>query len=510
MNISKLNRIVQINKIICRFKTIGNIVIPKKVKRDNLSIIKALASVTRKDYEAPSYQYIDDPYLLPYTGVDKKMYSLSMASGREAARYVMKRYPNLFKYAPADHHIKDYMPIEPPASAPESVDGLKERIERREPLGAYDSYMKNLDNGNELPRPIIDDLLDLLCFTNSQPLKAPLDPEIRHFKSEFVSEQEEGAGGGDGNSAATSDRVGDDDDGSGSTNRHIDEIWKDEGPAENVYREISEKSPRNVCSIIKGRIKYFSVESGLEEYMNYKDKGVEFDVGTYNAILTAIPFVRHNLNEAWNYTLEILREMNASKTAPNLKTFNTILATIATFVDNNKNKMADNKNKMADSRNQDSKDVLADVVGVSDRSANSYAFATINEMKKCGIEPSLTTWYYVIQIVYSLPTRHRLLHDIVDELSQSNVEVTEATDYILMFKYTKRSELVEKLLEVAANVPRDDSDDKMAFVGIVRSIIEHYKEEKESSSKKPFQLSNVMINNMICITLNAGQHVEAW
>lgn len=83
--------------------------IPDRIERTSTDILKALASTVGTDYTAPHYRYHDDPWLVPYTNYEKRNFWLAKESGRNAARYIAERHPDLFN--------KNRIHAEPPITA---------------------------------------------------------------------------------------------------------------------------------------------------------------------------------------------------------------------------------------------------------------------------------------------------------------------------------------------------------------------------------------------------------
>ena len=85
------------------------IVIAPRVERGPTDILAALAGTVNKDMTAPHYRYHDDPYLIPYKLVTKREFILSRESGKNAARFIMSKHPDLFEH--------NRMEAEPPITA---------------------------------------------------------------------------------------------------------------------------------------------------------------------------------------------------------------------------------------------------------------------------------------------------------------------------------------------------------------------------------------------------------
>uniref|UniRef100_A0A8D1W526 Small ribosomal subunit protein mS39 n=1 Tax=Sus scrofa TaxID=9823 RepID=A0A8D1W526_PIG len=111
------------------------------------------------------------------------------------------------------------------------------------------------------------------------------------------------------------------------------------------------------------------------------------DVYTFNSLIEATALVvNEKFEEKWNNILDLLKQMVTQNVKPNLQTFNTILKCLRRF----------------------------------------YAFGklpalqTLREMKAIGIEPSLATYHYVIQLFYQHESPSKgsslIIYDIMNEV----------------------------------------------------------------------------------------------
>lgn len=69
-------------------------------------VIKALASTVGRDYTAPHYKFHDDPYLIPYSNMNKRSYALSKEAGRKAAKWVREKHADLFQHQTAEPPVE--------------------------------------------------------------------------------------------------------------------------------------------------------------------------------------------------------------------------------------------------------------------------------------------------------------------------------------------------------------------------------------------------------------------
>jgi pentatricopeptide repeat domain-containing protein 3 len=67
---------------------------------------QALASTVGRDYTAPHYKFHDDPYLIPYSNMNKRSYALSKEAGRKAAKWIREQHADLFQHAEAEPPIE--------------------------------------------------------------------------------------------------------------------------------------------------------------------------------------------------------------------------------------------------------------------------------------------------------------------------------------------------------------------------------------------------------------------
>lgn len=73
------------------------IVIPKRIDRGPTDVLMALSRTVGRDPTAPLYKYHDDPYLVPYSKNEKKMFALAYESGRKTAQWVKKEHADILQ-----------------------------------------------------------------------------------------------------------------------------------------------------------------------------------------------------------------------------------------------------------------------------------------------------------------------------------------------------------------------------------------------------------------------------
>jgi len=170
--------------------------------------------------------------------------------------------------------------------------------------------------------------------------------------------------------------------------------WKDNGLAEQMFEELKlsatlEQKVRLYNSFASGLFKYHNIEKAMGIVDEMKQNNISLDLTTYNYLLRSTNAIKETYEARWQFINEYLQEMKQNSLQPNLRTFNSILYTL--------------------------------------RRCSSYergptlALSVLNEMRQCGIEPSLGTWAHVILIFY--PNDHigyetQMLQQIMDELEK--------------------------------------------------------------------------------------------
>ncbi|XP_071089909.1 small ribosomal subunit protein mS39-like isoform X1 [Haliotis cracherodii] len=341
----------------------ADIVIPKKKKRDSLSILQALASTVGKDETAPKYMFMDDPFLIPYSYSAKRNFALSKASGRKAARFMVNKYPRYFRNSPADPPIEALVP-KPDKYKHRFVNelALNERIEKRRVTDAVDIYKSLKKEGVQISADTHQRLLDLLCVYNSAEPADKLLPEEFEFRQDIGKDSPRGPS----------------------------KSWNKNGMAQAVFDDMEEKTAEAYKSMIRGLSKYRGHDRAIEYYEEMVAADMPLDTPTYNAIIYSSVFTDNSSSEIrWQHLLCLLGEMSMRGLRPDLETFNQAFLCLV---------------RMKKNTNQE------------------RAFHMLTEMKKCEIEPSLSIWSRLLSIVYfEDAVQSPLLGAIVDHLEEHGV-----------------------------------------------------------------------------------------
>nr|XP_023474546.1 pentatricopeptide repeat domain-containing protein 3, mitochondrial isoform X1 [Equus caballus]XP_023490628.1 pentatricopeptide repeat domain-containing protein 3, mitochondrial isoform X1 [Equus caballus] len=350
---------------------IEEVIIPKRKTWDKVAVLQALASTVNRDTTAAPYAFQDDPYLIPASSLESRSFLLAKKSGENAAKFIINSHPKYFQKDIAEPHIPCLMPeYFEPQIEDISEAALKERIKLRKVKASVDMFDQLLQAGTTVSLETTNGLLDLLCYYGDQEPSADY-----HFQQREQSEESEEAT--EENNEKSRKKAG----------PQLGVTWRAKNNAERIFALMPEKNAHSYCTMIRGMVKHRAPVQALNLYTELLNNRLRADVYTFNAVIEAKALmVNEKFEEKWNNILELLKQMVAQKVKPNLQTFNTILKCLRRF----------------------------------------YAFGrlpalqTLREMKAIGIEPSLATYHYIIQLFYQQESSAKgsplIIYDIMNEV----------------------------------------------------------------------------------------------
>ncbi|XP_036895029.1 pentatricopeptide repeat domain-containing protein 3, mitochondrial [Sturnira hondurensis] len=346
------------------------VVIPKRKTWDKVAVLQALASTVNRDTTAAPYAFQDDPYLIPTSSVESRSFLLAKKSGENAAKFIINLHPKYFQKDIAEPHIPCLMPeCFEPQIEDISEAALKERIKLQKVKASVDMFDELLQAGTTVSLETTNSLLDLLCYYGDQ--EPPAD---NHFQQSEKSEELEEASEED--TKKSKKKAG----------QQLGATWRAKNNAERIFALMPEKNAHSYCTMIRGMVKHRAPVQALNLYTELLNNRLHADVHAFNSLIEATAMMNEKYEEKWNNMLELLKQMAVQKVQPNLQTFNTILKCLRRF----------------------------------------YAFGklpalqTLREMKALGIEPSLATYHYIIQLFYQHESPSKgsslVIYDIMNEL----------------------------------------------------------------------------------------------
>ncbi|XP_024599574.1 pentatricopeptide repeat domain-containing protein 3, mitochondrial isoform X2 [Neophocaena asiaeorientalis asiaeorientalis] len=304
--------------------------------------------------------------------MESHSFLLAKKSGENAAKFIINSYPKYFQKDIAEPHIPCFMPeYFEPQIEDISEAALQERIKLRKVKASVDMFDQLLQAGTTVSLETTNSLLDLLCYYGNQ------EPSTNYnFQQREQAEELEEAT--EGSNEKPKKKAG----------HQLGVPWRAKNNAERIFALMPEKNAHSYCTMIRGMVKHRAPMQALNLYTELLNNRLRADVHTFNSLIEATAFVANEkLEEKWNNILDLLKQMVAQNVKPNLQTFNTILKCLRRF----------------------------HAIG------KLPALQTLREMKAIGIEPSLATYHYIIQLFYQHENPSKgsslIIYDIMNELT---------------------------------------------------------------------------------------------
>ncbi|NWU61049.1 PTCD3 protein, partial [Pterocles burchelli] len=305
-----------------------------------------------QDPTAAHYMFQDDPYLMPRNAANARLFALSMESGRNAAKYIIKQFPEYFDKILAEPNIPCLMPeMLAPQIEGVSEEALKERIHLRRVKESVDLFDQLIQAGTPVSLETTNSLLDLLCFFG--------DGESTPEKEEEEKDELEEPGVKASEQKAPKRQLQRGLQSSGSS-------WRENNNAERIFKIMPERNAHSYCTMIRGMVKHGAFAKAYDMYIDLLNERHKADVHTFNALITAAPYLKERFLERWELAKDFLNHMAQQEVQPNLLTFNALLKTLR----------------------------RCGSIG------KSMSISVIKEMEALDIEPSLATYDHLLSIFY--------------------------------------------------------------------------------------------------------------
>ncbi|NXE79422.1 PTCD3 protein, partial [Cochlearius cochlearius] len=305
-----------------------------------------------QDPTAAHYMFQDDPFLMPRNAATSRLFSLSKESGRNAAKFIIKQFPQYFDKTFAEPNIPCLMPETfTPQIEGVSEEALKERIHLRRVKDSVDLFDQLIQAGTPVSLETTNSLLDLLCFYGDDESTTEKEEEGKEDLEEpEVNASEQKAPKRQFQRGSQS---------SGSR-------WRENNNAERIFKIMPERNAHSYCTMIRGMVKHGASAKAYDVYVDLLNERHKADVHTFNALITAVPYLKERFSERWELAKVFLNHMAQQEVQPNLLTFNALLKT------------------------------LRKCGGVG----RSVSLLVIKEMEALDIEPSLATYDHLLFIFY--------------------------------------------------------------------------------------------------------------
>lgn len=273
--------------------------IPKRIERGPTDILKALASTVKYQPSHPSALQVDDGYLVPRGPRSVAVCTLARLSGRNTAKFLLNKHPELFYRDDAEPKIPLY---NPPEEFREDMnfttDDLTWCIEHKDPVNGCIAYRALIEKeGVKLDQELLLQFFEMICFTNEDPV---LDRMA--FQKQFFARDSE---------------------------RLSKQNWLHNGIASKIFNQIKQDvDPTRVYSaMICGLCRHNEHKVAREvfdEFREFKpDHGLVAEA--YQHLIASIPNLESSAKRSHASVQSIVEHMEAHLVRPNLKVFNSIL-----------------------------------------------------------------------------------------------------------------------------------------------------------------------------------------
>ncbi|XP_009862834.1 PREDICTED: pentatricopeptide repeat domain-containing protein 3, mitochondrial-like, partial [Apaloderma vittatum] len=345
------------------------IVLPRRKTWDKLAVLQTLASTVNRDPTAAHYMFQDDPFMMPKNAANSRLFLLSKESGRNAAKYIIKQFPQYFDKTFSEPNVACLMPETLTAQIEGvSEEALKERIHLRRVKDSVDLFDQLTQAGTPVSLETTNSLLDLLCFYGdgeSTLEKEEEDKENLEEPVEKASEQK-------------------------TPKRQFQRgsKWREDNNAERIFKIMPERNAHSYCTMIRGMVKHGASAKAYDMYIELLNERHKADVHTFNALITAVPYLKDRFLERWELAKVFLNHMAQQEVQPNLLTFNALLKTLRRCGGLGRN----------------------------------MSLLVIREMEALDIEPSLATYDHILFMFYRSADLQpsNIISEVLDEVGKKS------------------------------------------------------------------------------------------
>lgn len=347
--------------------------IPKRIERGPTDILKALASTVKYVPTAPDPHLQDDPYLLPSRAGQKNQFYFAKASGRNTARFLLNRHPEIFFRDQSEPKVLAFLPDEEFKDDMNlTEEDLVWCLDNNDVSNAVIAYHSLIKKGVKLNDENFLRFFEMLCFTNEKKTLGPIEAELVSLNM--------------------NDRD------------LVDMSWNDKGLANKLFSEFKEDlDPQRMYSaMIAGLVKFNQHTTAKQVYDDFKNNhpGQGLYPVAYSSLLDSITILYSDQQAYQEAIDDIVGHMEANSVAPDLKVFNSILKCYRRFRVN--------------------------------REFVQNAYKLINDMKTLDIEPSLFTYECLIYIISrdrGSPNKLEVIEGLLDYINNANIlEAKEPRD----------------------------------------------------------------------------------
>ena len=273
--------------------------LPTHIERGPSAVLKTIASTLQRDTTAPDYPFHDDPFLIPYNVMDKRMFLMSKMGGKEAARFVLDKHPHLFNnnLIEMQPQIKEFLPKVNITEKNATIELLETLVKGCNVKDAKTTFRILTEKKVEISGALQQNYLEMLCYHNSDEDEMPENySEVKGWAPEETSK------------------------------------WKKGGEAEHLASKIiqesglqSEAAEKARLALILGRARFEDYAGVLQAFEEIKVNNGQLTTEGYNAIIKAYAIKNKS---GWKDIKQLLETMQAQGIPPDRLTLQNVLLAI--------------------------------------------------------------------------------------------------------------------------------------------------------------------------------------
>jgi len=295
--------------------------VPKRRrKRDEFTVLKALSSTVQKVPGPSTIGFLNDAYLTPRSDFTRREYIAAMESGRNAAEFIIRKYPDLC-------NLRDPVPAWPDEfkefEEKEDEDTLNFHITSEKVNEAVKLYELLQEKGDKISKETVISFLDFVGYYGVG------------IRDDLVNESHEQLS----SSSSDSDSSSEEEEevakrGAEKKDDHLhgfqmsNLLLSVHGYATRVFESISEKSAEAYEAYILALLKYGEFTVALRLHDEMRENGFKGSAFLYKAFLDEIDRTKENLSskERWRLAEDFMHKMKAEKASvPNIGLYNSLL-----------------------------------------------------------------------------------------------------------------------------------------------------------------------------------------
>eukprot|EP00794_Sanderia_malayensis_P005421 gene5421-6099_t len=306
----------------------------QKKKRDPLAVLKALSSTVKKVPGSPDVGFFEDAYLTPRSDYTRREYLAALESGRDAAEFVIKKYPDLFKLRePVPAWPDEYTTFE----ELEDEETLNYLIKTDNVENAVSLYEVLKQKGEKLSLHSMNAFLDLVAFHGigmQNTIAQSSNASIWHCFHILFQLEKVDSSSSSSDSDSSSDEEGQaidassDKSGTGTYGFKTRKLLSENSLAATLFTNMDDKNAETYEAFILGLLKHGEFDSACKYLGEMRSNGHKASTFLYNQFLRNVISNDEvgDTRAKWNLAQEFVEKIKDDATViPDIVTYNALL-----------------------------------------------------------------------------------------------------------------------------------------------------------------------------------------